>query len=75
MSTSVKYEVVVHLSEPIADKIVEATAIKNSVNTSPFYGTPDPTITVFGNHITAASDAEAGTKTNPPTVTVNTRDG
>ena len=75
MSTTPKYEVVVHMPTQVADKIVAASGIKNSVSTSSFYGTPSPTILVFGSHIKAATDAEAGTQTTPPTVTVNDRDG
>ena len=75
MSTTPKYEVVVHVPKSVPDKIVQANVIKRSVDSSPFYGTPSPTVLDFGNHITAATGAQAGTKTNPPTVTVNNRDG
>ena len=74
-TTAPKFEVVVHVAEPIADKIVQANSIKTSVSSNLYYGTPDPTVLVFGNHIQAATDGEAGTKTNPPTVTINARDG
>ncbi len=75
MSTTPKYEVVVHMPDAVADKIVTSNGIKESVTDNSFYGTPSPTVLAFGIDIQAATDAEAGTKTNPPTVTVNNRDG
>jgi hypothetical protein len=75
MSDNPKYEVVVHVPKAVADKIVQANVIKSGVTGNTYYGTPSPPILTFGNDIDAATLAEAGTKTNPPTVTVNTRDG
>ncbi len=74
MSTTPKFEVVVHMPDAVADKIVKAIAIKDSVDGNTFYSTPSPTVATFNTDIQAATDAEAGTKTIPPTVTPNNRD-
>ncbi len=74
MSEFPKFEVVVKMPEDVPNQIVKANTIKAGVGSSTFYPTPDPTTTVFGNHIKAATDAEAGTKSKPPTVTIANRD-
>ncbi len=74
MSTTPKFEVVVNMPDAVADKIVKAIAIKNGVTGNTYYGTPSPTVANFNTDIQAASDAEAGTKTIPPTITTNNRD-
>ena len=73
--TGPKFEVLVHVPESVSDKIVQANTIKTSVTGNTYYGVPNPAVLIFGNHIQAAADGEAGTKTTPPTVTTNNRDG
>jgi len=75
MSKTPKYEVVVQMPTSVPKKMIKAESIKTSLTDNEYYDTPNPTIIVFGNHIKAATDAQAATKTTPPTVTVNFRDG
>ncbi len=74
MSVFQKFEVVVKMPNEVPRQIVKCNAIKAGVSTSTYYPLPNPTITVFNNHIKGAADAEAGTETVPPTVTIDNRD-
>jgi len=74
-TTTPKFEVVVHMPESVPEKLIKAESIKTSVTDNEYYGVPSPTVIVFGNDIDAATEAEAATKTTPPTVTANFRDG
>ncbi len=74
MTTTPKFEVAVHMPDDVPNQVVKCTSIKNAISTNGYYPTPVPTAAIFKVNIENASDAEAATKTNPPTVTFAFRD-
>src|SRR4051812_19509647 len=77
MSTTTlpKYIVVVHEPVEIPDACIKAEAIKTGVDTSAYYAATPLEITNFETDIANCRNAEAATKTTPPTMTPADRDG
>ncbi len=74
MSEFPKYIVVLKLPRAVPKIIVTANVIKKAISSSIYYPTPNPSVSTFNTHIKNATDAQAGTKTKPPTVTPENRD-
>src|SRR4051812_27727266 len=73
-TTPPKYIVVVHEPTEVPAACTKATSIKDAVDTSTYYAATAAEITAFEGDIKNCSDADAATKTTPPTVTPAARD-